>query len=244
MKTITNIFISHLILLILFGGAAFALAQTEETLIEEETVEAAGSEEATEAEEVIEERPIGNTERAEAQENIQENIETRQLERQENQENREENRVERQDMRRANLDEQARLRITNLSALMSNRVESAIARMQNISDRIASRMEKLAAEGKDVSEAELALASANLSLEEAQTSISTIDRQVADVVGAEDVKAAWQEVRSVFVTAKDQLKTAQLELRNTISALKSAPTVPTPDVMPNATEADSTTPTN
>jgi hypothetical protein len=212
MKTINNIFISHLVLLILFAGASLALAQSEETNGEEEvpseSVETADTNEG-----------------AETRENVQENIEARQEERQENQEAREQAQLERQETRRANLDEQAKQRITNLAALMSNRIEAAIARMINITTRLDSRIQKMSDQGLDVTEAESALTSANLSLEEAGLSIDNIDQRVSLAVGSESVRTAWQEVKALFVEVRDQLKTAQLELRNTVSALKSAPTM-------------------
>jgi|AntRauTorcE11897_2_1112592.scaffolds.fasta_scaffold09060_3 hypothetical protein len=205
MKTLSNIFISHLILLILFGGAALALAQSEEVESEEtpssESVETSG--ENADTEETSEEQAGSDT----------------------SQSAQGESQAERQETRRANLDEQARQRITNLAALMSNRIEAVIARMANITSRLDSRIQKMEDRGLDVTEAQLTLDSARLSLEEAELSISNIDQLVSNTVGAEDVRVAWQEIKALFINVRDQLKTAQLELRNTVSALNSAPAV-------------------
>ena len=245
MKSITNIFISHLVLLILFGGAAFALAQTEEVDSEEETSTQSAEEtvtekEVTETQSPADQRRENNGEEVGTRENIQanrqENTENRQLERQENQEMREEVQVERQETRRANLNDQSRQRITNLAALMSNRIEAALVRMLNISTRLDSRIDKMAAEGLEVTKAESSLASANLSLEAVRESISTIDSQVAAVVGAEDVRVAWQNLKTIFTDSRDQLKTAQMELRNTVSALKSAPAQSDTEAIPEESE--------
>jgi len=229
MKTISNILISHLVLIILFGGAALALAQSEETEPAEETstesVETTSTEETTDSPNELQREP-------ENREVNQENAEARQLERQDSQTEREQAQTARQETRKAILDDQSRQRITNLAALMSNRIEAAIARMLNITKRLDSRIQKMSDQGLDVTEAKTALASAKLSLEEAGLSISTIDRQVAQAVGSENVRAAWQDVRALLIEVRDQLKTAQLELRNTVSALKSAPTTDSPENSP------------
>ena len=122
--------------------------------------------------------------------------------------------------RRTQLNERARERITNLAANISNRMDAAAARMQNITTRLESRINKLEASGLDTTEAAIALASAQRSIDAAVTALARIDITVQNAVTAEDPKAAWVEVRAAYTAIREQLRTANTELRASVQALK------------------------
>jgi hypothetical protein len=229
MKTITNIIISHLALLILFGSVTLVFAQTEEEIAidstEIETVEVTTAEDDNQFpnnEERVENRDERQDTRESATEEMQTEREAVVENRQNNLEDRGEAQVDRQENGRVNLSEQSRQRIKNLAALMSNRIEGVIARMENIANRLESRIEKLSNQGIDTAEATTALVSARISLDNAANEINDIDNAVANVIGSEDVRSAWPELRLTFERTKDLLKTSQNELRNSVTALKTA----------------------
>lgn len=206
MKTITNIIITHAVFLLLFGGAALALA-----LEETQSPEALQRQSKEHREEFLANVQKHQQEREEKVAELQTNTEERRAEVQAK-------RVE----RRAQLQERAQERITNLAANLSNRIEAAITRLQNIIDRLHSRIEKLKDLGVDTTEAEVILDSAQLSIDAAIAEISDIDERVAEVVGSEDVKTAWAETKAIYRNVSDQLKTARTELQATVAALKDA----------------------
>lgn len=123
-------------------------------------------------------------------------------------------------LHRVQLQEKAQERVTNLAANMSNRIDAAIERLQNIIDRLSSRIEKISEQGIDTSEAEAALALAQISIDTASEAISNIDSDVANAVESEDIYTDWLEVKTTITEVKDNLKTAQTELRASVSALK------------------------
>ena len=118
------------------------------------------------------------------------------------------------------LSERAQERITNLAANISNRFDGIIARLQNIINRLNTRIEKLEATGADVSQAKQSLQSADIALEAARDDLDDIDDAVAAVVGSPDPKTEWQGVRAKFVSAREHVRTAHTELRNTVAHLK------------------------
>lgn len=121
------------------------------------------------------------------------------------------------------LDRRVQERITNLAANISNRFDGIIARMQNIIDRLSQRIEKQASAGYDVGAARASLDSAQRSLDEAKQQMTDIDEAVADALGSTDPRTKWKGVRAKFVTARDAIKIAHGELRNTIITLKGSP---------------------
>ena len=134
------------------------------------------------------------------------------------------------------LSERTQKRIINLAANISNRLDGISARMTQIAGRLEQRIEKQAAEGYDVTSARNSLAAARNALEASSRDLSTIDRKVVGAVGSPDPKTGWKEVRATYVTARDNIKVAHAELRNTISALKSAAPIPPPEQTSTSTE--------
>ena len=222
MKTVTNIIVTHAAFLALFGGAALAFAQDAGALLPPppiaDRVEAFTEnqeEKKAQFEEKKEEMAEDATARREA---FAADTEARQ---EQLQEKREEMAAD-MDQRRAQLQERTQERITNLAANVSNRMEAAVTRIQDITDRTESRIEKLSELGMDTSEAEAALASAQLSIDAAVDAVSNIDAEVSYAVGSEDARAEWKNVRVSYTNIGDYLKTAHAELRATIAALKEA----------------------
>ncbi|MEN9920780.1 MAG: hypothetical protein RL538_673 [Candidatus Parcubacteria bacterium] len=118
------------------------------------------------------------------------------------------------------LDRRVQERITNLAANISNRFDGIIARMQNIIDRLTARIEKQASAGYDVSAARTSLNSAQRSLDEAKEHMADIDEAVTEALGSTDPRTKWKSVRAKFISARDAIKIAHGELRNTIITLK------------------------
>jgi DNA anti-recombination protein RmuC len=115
-------------------------------------------------------------------------------------------------------------RIINLAANISNRFDGIIARLQNITDRLNQRIEKQASLGYNVDSARSSLNSAESSLNQARNELSQIDQAVISAIGGTAPKAEWKEVRQKYINARDSIRIAHAELRNTIINLKSATT--------------------
>jgi hypothetical protein len=135
------------------------------------------------------------------------------------------------------LTERTQKRIINLSANISNRLDGISDRLWQISGRLEDRIEKQSSEGYDVTTARDSLAAAKSALETARKDLSTIDRRVLAAVGSTDPKTGWKDVRATYIIARDNIKVAHSELRNTIGNLKSATQPPPPDT---ATTTEST----
>ena len=134
------------------------------------------------------------------------------------------------------LSERTQKRIINLAANISNRLDGISDRLTQIAGRLDERIAKQAAEGYDVSAAQNSLAAARSALETSRRDLSTIDRKVVSAVGSTDPKAGWKEVRATYVIARDNIKIAHTELRNTLSNLKSATQPPAPTETATSTE--------
>ena len=126
------------------------------------------------------------------------------------------------------LSERAQERITNLAANISNRFDGIIARLENIHNRLETRIIKLEEAGVDVSQARQSLTKSREALERAKGELRDIDEAVVFVVGSTDPKTQWQRVRLTFISAREEVRTAHAELRNTVAHLKNAqPATPT-----------------
>lgn len=201
MKAIKNIIITHLVMLVLFAGAAMALAQ--------DSASTTGSEDTTSA---------SGTRLQERRAEMQQNAEERQVQMEERREEVKAN----IDEKRSQLQAKAQIRITNLAANMSNRIEAVLTRLQNITDRIDSRIQKLNELGVDTEAAAAALASAEMSIDAAYEEISTIDEDVNGAIGSEDVKANWVTVKEKYRKIHAHIMTARTELQACVAALKKA----------------------
>ena len=124
--------------------------------------------------------------------------------------------------RRAELNDRTKQRVTNLAANISNRMDAAAARMQNIITRLESRIDKLQSAGLNTTEATVALASAQTSIDAAVIALTRIDVTVQTAVTAEDPRAAWEEVKVAYGSIRAQLRTAITEMRASVQALKDA----------------------
>lgn len=140
------------------------------------------------------------------------------------------------------LTERTQKRIINLAANISNRLDGISARMTQIAGRLEDRIEKQAAEGYDVTAAQNSLNAAKSALETSKRDLSTIDRKVLNAVGSPDPKTGWKDVRATYITARDNIKIAHTELRNTLSNLKSATQPSAPTETATTTESTEVTP--
>ncbi len=120
------------------------------------------------------------------------------------------------------LSKRTQKRIINLAANISNRLNGISDRMTQIAGRLEDRIEKQTVEGYDVTAAQSSLMAAQNALETARKDLTTIDNKVLAAVGSPDPKTAWIEVRATYIAARDNIKLAHTELKNTISNLKSA----------------------
>lgn len=139
------------------------------------------------------------------------------------------------------LSERTQKRIINLAANISNRLDGISDRMTQIAGRLEKRIEKQSSEGYDVTAARNSLAAAKTALETARQDLSTIDRKVLAVVGSPNPKTAWIDVRATYIIARDNIKIAHSELRNTIGNLKSATQPPAQTEAATSTESSETT---
>lgn len=96
---------------------------------------------------------------------------------------------------------------------------ATIERLEKISDRIESRMEKIEEAGGDVSESEVALASARNHLEEARDAASALGS--IDLSG-ETAQDNFQMVREAVSGVKEHIRLAHQELSLAVRNLKSA----------------------
>ena len=140
------------------------------------------------------------------------------------------------------LSERTQKRIINLAANISNRLDGIHDRMTQIAGRLEDRIEKQASEGYEVTAAQNSLAAARVALETARRDLSTIDRKVVSAVGSPDPKTGWKDVHATYIVARDNIKIAHTELRNTISNLKSATQLPSPTETATTTETTEVTP--
>jgi hypothetical protein len=118
------------------------------------------------------------------------------------------------------LSARAQERITNLAANISNRLDAIIVRLEQISARLESRLDKLQSEGKDTTPARNSLTLIQSDLANAKREMQGIDEAVLRVVGSPDPKAEWLQVRQKFVRARDHIRSAHTNLRNTVQIIK------------------------
>jgi hypothetical protein len=121
------------------------------------------------------------------------------------------------------LPKKSQTRVINLAANISNRFDGVIYRLENISGRLNTRIEKQASEGYDVSTARASLEAANTALRDAKQQMHGIDEAVLGAIGSTDPRGEWKTVRTKYTTARDAIKLAYTELKNTVTNLKNAP---------------------
>ncbi len=116
----------------------------------------------------------------------------------------------------------AEKRLTNLAANISNRLEGLIDRLRQISGRMEIRINKQAEAGYNVDQARASLATANELLSTAENELKDIDREVYRAFRSLTPKEDWREVRATYIRARDTIRAAHVELKNTVLHLKSA----------------------
>lgn len=113
-------------------------------------------------------------------------------------------------------------RLTNLAANISNRLDGLNARLRHISGRLETRINKQAEAGYNVDQARASLANANELLATAENDLKNIDNDVYRAFRSLNPKEGWREVRATYIRARDNIRGAHVELKNTVAALKSA----------------------
>lgn len=117
-------------------------------------------------------------------------------------------------------------RIRNLAANLSNRIDATIARLQNISVRLQSRSAKIAATGANTTNADAAISNANRSLEQAERIITSIDEQIAQVIGGENPGDQWLSARFSYRATNTLIRDAHTDLSAALTFLKNPPLIP------------------
>jgi len=105
---------------------------------------------------------------------------------------------------------------------MSNRMDAVVARFEHIIERLHSRIQKLSAVGVNTIEAEGNLVDAELSLQRATETLASIDTVVANVVGSQTPREAWQRARGVYQDIRTNVQATHQSLRATVTSLKTA----------------------
>ncbi|MEK7462492.1 MAG: hypothetical protein AAB618_02860 [Patescibacteria group bacterium] len=113
-------------------------------------------------------------------------------------------------------------RLTNLAANISNRLDGLSARLRQISSRLEVRINKQAEAGYNVDAARASLATANEFLAAAANDLKNIDLDVYRAFRSLTPKEDWREVRATYIKARDNIRMAHTELKNTVNALKLA----------------------
>ncbi len=123
-------------------------------------------------------------------------------------------------------------RLTNLAANISNRLDGLGARLRQIAGRLEARINTQAEAGYNVDAPRASLANANELLSTAENDLKDIDNEVYRAFRSLTPKEDWRQVRATYIRARDNIRAAHTELKNTVTALKSA--------APTATIATST----
>ncbi len=125
------------------------------------------------------------------------------------------------------LDATTEKRLTNLAANISNRLDGLNARLRQIAGRLDKRIQLQASSGYNVDAARASLTKAYEKLDVASRELNDIDRAVYRAFRSQDPKSEWQEVRRTYITTRDTIREAHVELKNTVMHLKSAAPVST-----------------
>ncbi len=128
----------------------------------------------------------------------------------------------RSEERRAVLQERAQERLLNLAANMSNRMEAAIRRLTNVSNRMESRISKLEDAGVNTTEARGHLTEARNHLTSASSALTNIDTDVVQFITSNDPRSAWVRVKSIYDTARTDIRSAHESLRRALASLGQA----------------------
>jgi len=122
--------------------------------------------------------------------------------------------------RRQALQERAQERLLNLAANLSNRMEAAIRRLDNVVMRIESRIAKLNELGVETSQAEINLTVAKRDLASARATLANIDSDVAGFITSNDPRAAWSRVKTIYESARQDIRSAHTNIRQVVADLK------------------------
>ena len=100
------------------------------------------------------------------------------------------------------------------------RLSAAVERAEKLIDRITSRIEKLKERGIDTTAAEGFLSDASGFIDQAKTTISSIPGAIDTAVASDELRGAFEGVRSLIEKAKGEIKSAYESIRKAIESLK------------------------
>lgn len=116
--------------------------------------------------------------------------------------------------------EQRQKTITNFFARMVERLKAALEREQKLGERIQSRIDKARANGKDVTAAQAALASARTAWEEAEQSVESAETAMKDVLSSDNPKTAFEGVKTLVANAAGKIKAVHAAFVDVVNTLK------------------------
>ena len=163
-------------------------------------------------------------------ERLEENRQQRTDNRLERQESREDQRALRAsstrvqpEERRAERAEQARARISTVLNRITQRLDSVLVRLNNITERIETRLDALEERtGSELTDARVAVARANDSLNQARTEVAELKNQTETALDTDNPRQSLAEIRTQVSAIKETLKAVRMHLRQAVVAVKTA----------------------
>lgn len=150
----------------------------------------------------------------------QEDLQERSQNVQENLQQRQQNIQERSQEIRARLDERRKELIRRYFARMVKRFDAALERQKKLGERIQSRIDKARANDRDIVKAQTALDKAKAAWQEAKDALEAAKGKIEAVLGSDDPKAAFAEVRSLITKARDKIKAVHAAFVDAVTILK------------------------
>lgn len=125
-----------------------------------------------------------------------------------------------QEEREPALSERQQERITNLAANISNRMDATVVRLKQINQRVASRADKVEGFEEVMANVKTNTAQVNSILGQTEGILSEMDNHITAVVGSQEPRERWWQVRTYYLDAKDNLREAHELLGLSVLMLK------------------------
>jgi len=103
---------------------------------------------------------------------------------------------------------------------MVRKIQAAINREIKLADRIESRLNKLALAGKDVADLKVKLADVRTAISDAQKYLDDAKTQMETVLKSDNVKQAFQDVKTLIKNAVEKVKLAHQKLVDIVNSMK------------------------
>lgn len=131
---------------------------------------------------------------------------------------------EKAEERKMQLEEKAKRRIAAMAKEVAHRFNNAVERLKDLEARIQSRITKLTAKGFDLHEAQTKLDAAHTLIVKASDDVAglpaKIDALFATATSTRGLREGWGGLKTIFDTAKEDLKAAHAALVEAIKAIK------------------------